>query len=144
MWSTLITTQQAGIYPRTSFGFAIYRTSSLAPIYWRFALRAYCPCANLLAFRVLSVKHEKMAKHLLEEVQEVSEVPNTLPNVKDMVLSQDGYFLLYYVAAALSYSLISLQTTRGRGCTSALCLHFRFCISFPALSSLLLSQFFAL
>ena len=55
VWSTLITTQQAGIYPRTSLGFAIYRLSSPAPIYWRFALSMYCPCANILALRVLSV-----------------------------------------------------------------------------------------
>ena len=39
--STLITTQQAGIYSRTSLGFAIYRVSSPAPIYWRFAVRVY-------------------------------------------------------------------------------------------------------
>ena len=56
VWSTLITTQQAGIYPRTSLGFAIYRISSPAPIYWRFALRVYCPCANILALCVLSFK----------------------------------------------------------------------------------------
>ena len=56
VWSTLITTQQAGIYPRTSLGFAIYRVSSPAPIYWHFALRVYWPCANILALCVLSVK----------------------------------------------------------------------------------------
>ena len=28
------------------------------------------------------IKHEKMAKHLLKEIQKVSEVPNTLPNVR--------------------------------------------------------------
>jgi len=29
--------------------------SSPAPIYWRFALHAYIPCANILALRVQSV-----------------------------------------------------------------------------------------
>ena len=56
VWSTLISTQQGGIYPQTSLGFAIQRVSSPAPIYWRFALHAYIPCANILALRVQSVK----------------------------------------------------------------------------------------
>ena len=34
VWSTLITTQQVGIYPKSSFDFAIYGTSSPTPIYW--------------------------------------------------------------------------------------------------------------
>ena len=56
VWSTIITTQQEGIYPKSSLGFATYRVSSPAPIYWRIALRVYSPCANILALRILSVK----------------------------------------------------------------------------------------
>jgi len=48
VWSTLITTQQGGIYPKSSLGFAIYHASSPVPIYWRFTLRVYRPCANIL------------------------------------------------------------------------------------------------
>jgi len=36
VWSTLITTLQGGIYPKSSLGFAIYGVSSTVPIYWRF------------------------------------------------------------------------------------------------------------
>ena len=46
VWSTLITTQQAGIYPKSSLGFATYCVNSPAPIYWHIALRVYTPCAN--------------------------------------------------------------------------------------------------
>ena len=31
---------------------------------------------------VSHAQHEKMAKYLLKEIQEVSEIPNTLPNVR--------------------------------------------------------------
>ena len=58
VWSTFFTTQQAGIYPKAHLalvGFAIYRVSLPAPIYWRFTLCVYSPCANILAFRVLNV-----------------------------------------------------------------------------------------
>ena len=53
--STLITTQQEGIYPKSSLDFAIYGTSSPMAIYWYFALRVYGPCANILALPVLRV-----------------------------------------------------------------------------------------
>ena len=49
VWSTLISTQQGGIYP---LGFAIQHASSPAP---HFALCVYIPCANILALCILSV-----------------------------------------------------------------------------------------
>ena len=62
--STLITTQQVGIYRKSSLVFAIHGASSPTPIYWYFALCVYGPCANLLALRVLSVKgHVRSYKH---------------------------------------------------------------------------------
>ena len=56
VWSTLITTQQERIYPKSSFGFATYTHENSLPIYWRIALRVYSPCTNILALRVLRVK----------------------------------------------------------------------------------------
>ena len=55
VWSTLITTQQTGVHPKSSLGFAIYCVNSPAPIYWRIALCVFSPYANILALRVLSV-----------------------------------------------------------------------------------------
>ena len=55
VWFTLITTNQAGIYLKSSLGFATYRASSPALIYWRIAVCVYSLCANVLVLNVLSV-----------------------------------------------------------------------------------------
>jgi len=57
--------------------------------------------------------------------------------------SRPPFFAL--LAAALSYSLISLRISQGNDCILALCLHFHCCTCqsrLPALSSLLYLQFF--
>ena len=56
VWSTLITTQQGGICPKRSLGFAIYGASSPTPIYCHFALQVYSPMRQYIGLRVLSVK----------------------------------------------------------------------------------------
>ena len=57
VWSTLITTQQEGIYPKSLLGFANCYVNSPVPIYWRIALCVYSLCANILALRrILSVE----------------------------------------------------------------------------------------
>ena len=38
VWSTPITTQHAGIYPKSSLGFTTYRVSFPVTIYWCFEL----------------------------------------------------------------------------------------------------------
>ena len=58
VWSTLITTQQAEIYPQklTWYRYLPRHVSSPKPIYWCFALCVYSLCTNILALRIQSVK----------------------------------------------------------------------------------------
>ena len=78
------------------------------------------PCA------IASVsKCGRMAKRTLKEFHKVSEVSNTSPKAR-IKLFLDMASLCFAIAAALSYSSISLQASQFSGYILALCLRFCF------------------
>ena len=57
MWSTLITTQQEGIYlQKARLASLLTRVNSPPPKYWHITLHVYSVCTNILVLRVISVK----------------------------------------------------------------------------------------
>ena len=90
--------------------------------------RGKCFCDSRSCATISVTKCEKDGKAYAERVHWIPESKRYfeyLTKREDMVVSQDGHSLLC-LAAALSYSSISLRTSQVSEYLSSPCLHFRF------------------
>ena len=139
-WSLIPTTRYMYMYYSVyMYIFTVYALSAHLNDLWTntcitFSGRGKCfwggwPCATKCE------QCERMAKHTLKEFEEWSVVLNSSLNARICSFLKMAMQFRYFASCCsfLAYSLISSQTSHGKGCTLALWLRFHFCASLLSL-----------